>query len=133
MNLDPKKVGMWAVLVILIILFWSGIYIIVAGIRTANAQASTRLHRTYATCYNLHGTMFDGTQTRARSAASNMHRMGTRIRLVGRPFFGGYRRFVIRDTGPALSDGHIDIWYMGFSCVAWGHRPIAYKLGWGRP
>ena len=120
----------WIVMIILIVLFWYGVFVLLQGI--TDAEGATR-YRTTATCYNLHGTMFDGSQTRARSVASNMHRMGTKIRLIGRPFFGGYRRFVVRDTGPALSDGHIDIWYMGYSCMAWGNRPIVYKLGWGRP
>lgn len=96
--------------------------------------AGYKLHRTYATCYSLSGTMADGSQVRLRSAASNVHPLGTRIRLVGRPFYRGLRRFIIRDTGPALADGHLDIWWPYYGgCIGWGKRPIAYKLGWGRP
>jgi 3D (Asp-Asp-Asp) domain-containing protein len=86
--------------------------------------------RTYATSYCLHGTMADGSRTRPRSAASNVLRLGTKIRLVGRSFYG-MRRFVIRDTGGALDDGHLDLWHTSCSTsIRWGHRPIAYRLGW---
>jgi 3D (Asp-Asp-Asp) domain-containing protein len=41
---------------------------------------------------------------------------------------------VIRDTGPALADGHLDIWHPSCSAaVAWGARPVRFKLGWRRP
>lgn len=125
MNL--KQLGLFLIGSALVVAFWIGVFLIIAN--PANSYVK---HRTYATCYNLHGVMRDGSYTRARSVASNVHRMGTRIRLIGRSFHGR-RRFVVRDTGPALSDGHIDIWYMGFSCFAWGRRGITYKLGWGRP
>ena len=97
-----------------------------------DAKAQPKVYSSYATCYNLVGTMADGTYTRARSIAHNFWPPGTRIRLVGPVSFHGWRRFVVRDTGPALADGHFDIWHMGYSCAAWGHRAIQYKLGWGR-
>lgn len=78
--------------------------------------------------------MADGSGVRLRSAASNVHPLGTKIRLVGRPFYRGLRRFVIRDTGSALYDGHVDIWWYSYrDCLLWGKRPIKYKLGWGKP
>lgn len=94
------------------------------------APASTAAIRTYATCYALTGTMADGTPTRWGSAASNVLRLGTRIQLVGRSFYG-LRRFTIRDTGGALGDGHLDLWYPSTStCFAWGRRAVAYRIGW---
>lgn len=103
-----------------------------AALIPARADAMT-LHRTYATSYCLHGTMADGSYTRPRSVASNFLVPGTRIRLVGRSFYG-MRRFVVRDTGSALSDGHLDLW--ADSCgrsIRWGRRAVTFKLGWGRP
>lgn len=100
----------------------------------APGRTDYRLHHTYATCYSLSGTMADGSGVRLRSAASNVHPLGTKIRLVGRPFYRGLRRFVIRDTGSALYDGHVDIWWYSYrDCLLWGKRPIKYKLGWGKP
>jgi 3D (Asp-Asp-Asp) domain-containing protein len=78
--------------------------------------------------------MADGTGVRLRSVASNVHPLGTRIRLTGRPFFHGMRRFVVRDTGGALGDGHLDVWWPSyFDCLRWGRRPVTYKLGWEKP
>lgn len=105
-----------------------------SAVDEADARTDYRLTNTYATCYSLHGTMADGSGVRLRSAASNVLRLGTKIRLVGRPFYRGLRRFVVRDTGGALWDGHVDIWWYNYSdCLAWGRRPINYKIGWGRP
>lgn len=90
------------------------------------------LTRTYATSYCLHGTMADGSYTRPRSVASNFLPPGSRIRLVGRSFYG-MRRFVVRDTGSALRDGHLDLW--ADSCarsIRWGRRSVSFKLGWAR-
>lgn len=86
----------------------------------------------YATSYCLHGTMANGKYTHRRAVAHDFLPQGTKIRLTGRSFYG-LRRFVVSDTGPALMDGHFDIW--SDSCarsVAWGKRPIRFKLGWGR-
>lgn len=100
----------------------------------AKARTDTRLQYTYATCYSLQGTMADGSQVRLRSVASNVLPLGTRIRLVGRSFYRGYRRFIVRDTGGALGDGHVDIWWPNYSdCIHWGARSIKYKIGWGKP
>jgi 3D (Asp-Asp-Asp) domain-containing protein len=104
---------------------------LLAPILPATAHASTDVpRRTYATSYCLHGRMADGTYTRRRSAASNVLRLGTKIRLVGRSFYG-MRRFVIRDTGGALGDGHLDLWHnrCGAS-IAWGRRSVRYRIGW---
>lgn len=84
-------------------------------------------HRTYATCYALSGRMADGTRVRSGSAASNVLRLGTRIRL-DRTFYG-LRTFVIRDTGGALGDGHLDLWHPSRSaCLRWGHRAVRYRV-----
>jgi len=92
--------------------------------------ASSHARATFATCYSLTGLMADGTQTRLRSAASNVHPLGTRIRLVGRPFLRGMRRFVVRDTGGALGDGHLDLWHPSYiACVRWGRRSVTYRIG----
>lgn len=92
------------------------------------------LRRTYGTCYSLQGRMADGSWVRPRSAASNVLPLGTHIRLVGRPFLRGMRRFVVRDTGGALGDGHLDLWHPSTgSCLRWGARPLTYKLGWRKP
>ena len=97
-----------------------------------DAAHARRLTHTYATSYCLRGTMADGSYTRRRSIASNFLPMGTKIRLVGRSFFG-MRRFVVRDTGSALYDGHVDIWSDSCSrSIRWGRRPIAFHYGWRR-
>lgn len=105
---------------------------IVAMLPTASADARPDYpRRTTATSYCLNGRMADGTTVRGGSAASNVLRLGTRITL-DRGFFGR-RRFVIRDTGSALWDGHLDLW--ASSCAAsarWGRRRIAYRIGWAR-
>lgn len=106
--------------------------LLAVGAPAASARPAERA--TYATSYCLQGTMADGTRVRARSAASNVHPLGTRIRLVGRPFYGGMRRFVIRDTGGALGDGHLDLWHPSCSAsIAWGRRSVRYVIGWRRP
>lgn len=92
------------------------------------------LVRTYATSYCLQGRMADGTWVRPRSVAHNFLVPGTRIRLVGRPFVNGMRRFVVRDTGSALRDGHLDIWTASCStAIQWGRRSVTFKIGWGKP
>jgi 3D (Asp-Asp-Asp) domain-containing protein len=94
--------------------------------------------RASATSYCLYGTtasgyrLDDGDRADRRTVAHNFLFPGTKIRLLGQSFYG-FRRFVVRDTGPALSDGHFDLWSP--SCgrsVEWGRRTIVYKLGWGR-
>lgn len=102
---------------------------------SAQAEARSRFVHTYATCYNLWGSMRDGSYTRPRTVASNALSLGTRIRLVGPRSFLGVRKFVVRDTGGALGDGHLDIWYGTprgnfASCSLWGQRPVTYKIGW---
>jgi 3D (Asp-Asp-Asp) domain-containing protein len=74
--------------------------------------------------------MANGLQVHKRAVAHNFLMPGTKIKLVGRSFYG-LRRFVVSDTGPALRDGHFDIW--ADSCAksrAWGRRTIRYRLGW---
>lgn len=110
--------------------FW----LVVALVYVALASARPAERATYATSYCLQGRMADGSWVRPRSAASNVHPLGTHIRLVGRPFLGGLRRFVVRDTGGALGDGHLDLWHP--SCSAsrvWGARGVRYVLGWRKP
>lgn len=90
----------------------------------------TDYRRTYATCYQLHGRTASGAWVNRRTAAHNYLPFGTKIRLVGRQAGpGGVRRYVIRDTGPALADGHLDLWAPG-GCLRFGKRPVAYRIGW---
>lgn len=96
----------------------------------APADAAIRTH--YATSYCLNGTMANGRYVHKRAVANNFLMPGTKIRLVGRSFYG-IRRFVVSDTGPALSDGHFDLWSSSCSrSIAWGARTIRYKLGWAK-
>lgn len=95
-------------------------------------EASSRLIHSYSTSYCLHGTMADGSYTRRRSVASNFMPFGTKIRLVGRSFYG-MRRFIVRDTGSALFDGHLDLWHTSCSnSITWGRRSITFHFGWQR-
>lgn len=99
-----------------------------AGALPTPAEARPDAVETYATSYCLRGKMADGSYVRPGSAASNRHELGTRIRLLGRAFFGR-RRFVIRDTGRALGDGHVDLWAPSCSTAkAWGHRAVRYVV-----
>ncbi len=109
---------LWAIIAGLVLLF------------AASAHARPE-YRDSATAYCLTGRMADGTFTRPRSAAANHLRLGTRIRLVGRPFFGGMRRFVIRDR---IGYGtRLDLWTGSCgAAIQWGRRPVAYRIGWGR-
>jgi 3D (Asp-Asp-Asp) domain-containing protein len=79
---------------------------------------------TAATSYCLHGRMADGSYTRPGSAAMNGVRLGTRIRLTGRSFYG-QRTFVIRDR---IGWGtRLDLWHS--SCAAsraWGRRWVSF-------
>lgn len=87
----------------------------------------------YATCYNLNGTTASGTHVNKRTAAHNFLPFTTKIRIVGRQAGpGGIRKYIVRDTGPALSDGHFDLWSPG-RCSHFGVRPIRWKLGWAKP
>lgn len=96
------------------------------------AHAAT-IRTSYATSYCLSGTMANGRQVHRRAVANNFLFPGTKIRLVGRSFYG-LRRFVVSDTGPALADGHFDLWSASCSrSIRWGKRTIRYKRGWGRP
>lgn len=104
--------------------------LVAAALPAGDVQAHDGSRGTYATSYCLQGRMADGTFVRPGSAASNVLRLGTRIRLVGRSFFGR-RRFTIRDTGGALGDGHLDLWHSSCSTsMAWGARRVRYRLGW---
>lgn len=88
---------------------------------------------TYATCYQLTGLTASGTYVNRRTAAHNYLPFGTKIRLVGkRAGPGGIRRYIIRDTGPALRDGHLDLW-APWGCMTFGKRTVRYKIGWGKP
>jgi hypothetical protein len=87
-------------------------------------------HPITATSYCLHGTMADGTYTRAGSAASNELPLHARIRIVSRqPGPGGQRRFVIRDR---IGWGtRLDLWHGSCSVArAFGRRRVMYRRGW---
>ena len=107
-----------------LIIYWTWA---LAPVREADAARSS-----YATCYQLQGRTASGTWVDRRTAAHNFLTPGAKIRLVGRQAGpGGVRKYVVRDTGPALSDGHFDLWAPG-GCTAYGKRPIRWKLGWRR-
>lgn len=92
--------------------------------------AEARVRSSMATCYDLRGTTASGTKVNRRTAAHNFLPFRTRIRIVGKQAGpGGIRRYIVRDTGPALSDGHFDLWAPG-GCMAFGHRPIRWRFGW---
>jgi hypothetical protein len=79
-----------------------------------------------STSYCLSGRMADGTYTRAGSAASNRHHLGTRIQLT-RPGPGGRRVWVIRDRIGYGSD--LDLWQPACGLSrAWGRRTISYRV-----
>lgn len=83
-----------------------------------------------ATSYCLQGRAADGTYVYPGMVAHNFLAPGTKIYLTGRSFFG-QRYFQVHDTGPALADGHFDIWSSTCSTsMAWGRRFITYKIGW---
>lgn len=60
---------------------------------------------------------------------SNILPLGTKITV--RPAFYGRHWFIVRDTGGALGDGHLDLWHPSCSSsIAWGHRAVRYRRGW---
>lgn len=85
------------------------------------------------TAYCLHGTMANGAQTSRRSAASNILRLGTKIRLTGSQTGPqGMRRYVIRDRiGHGTS---LDLWTPScHTAFGFGRRRVSFKIGWGKP
>lgn len=81
----------------------------------------------YATSYCLSGTMANGKSVHPHAIAHNGLRLGTRIRLTHPAF--GMRNFIVSDTGPALRDGHFDIWTGSCAmAVKWGRRTIHYRI-----
>lgn len=79
-----------------------------------------------STSYCLSGRMADGTHTRAGSAASNRHPLGTKIRLT-KPGPGGRRTWIVRDRIGHGSD--LDLWQP--TCAAsrkWGRRKVSYRV-----
>lgn len=108
------------------------IFGVVLAWASERADGAVRSH--YATCYALHGTTASGTYVNRRTAAHNFLPFRTKIRIVGKQAGpGGIRRYIVRDTGPALADGHFDLWAPSVSqCMRFGKRSIRWKLGWGR-
>lgn len=95
----------------------------------APASASTAKSN-YATCYDLRGQTASGTYVNRRTAAHNFLPFRTKIRLVGKQVGpGGVRRYIVRDTGSALSDGHFDLWAPS-GCRQFGVKKIRWKIGW---
>lgn len=109
-------------------MFWAALVVL-----AVKAFGGAGLHHTYATCYDLRGHTSSGTKVNRRTAAHNFLKPGTKIRLVGRQAGpGGIRRYIIRDTGSALYDGHLDLWAPS-GCIQYGKKQVKYKLGWGAP
>ena len=103
-------------------------------VATPTSQAKAKVFSATATSYCLSGTMANGKQVHKRAIAHNFLKPGTKIRIIGGTGFNGRRLYVVSDTGPALSDGHFDIW--SESCdasIRWGSRGFKYKLGWAKP
>lgn len=93
-----------------------------------------RVHPAAATSYCLNGNAAHGGWVDKRTAAHDFLPPGTRIHIVGKQAGpGGVRNYVVRDTGPALMDGHFDLWAPSCSMsVNFGRRAIKWKLGWRR-
>lgn len=92
-----------------------------------------RVRSSYATCYDLNGRTASGHWVDRRTAAHNWLPFRTKIRIVGKQAGpGGIRKYIVRDTGPALSDGHFDLWAPS-GCIEFGKRPIRWKMGWAKP
>jgi 3D (Asp-Asp-Asp) domain-containing protein len=105
---------------------------VVLGCLLVPVDTAAAARSSYATCYNLQGVTASGTYVNKRTAAHNFLFPGTKIRLVGKQAGpNGVRKYVIRDTGPALRDGHFDLWSPG-GCTQFGVRPIHWKFGWGK-
>jgi len=97
------------------------------------AAKAAKTHPSYATCYDLQGKTKSGKWVNKRTAAHDFLPFRTKIRIVGpNAGPGGIRRYIVRDTGPALSDGHFDLWSPG-GCLAYGSKPIRWKIGWAKP
>jgi 3D (Asp-Asp-Asp) domain-containing protein len=100
----------------------------------STAASAFGVVRTYATCYDLNGQTASGVWVGPRVAAHNFIAFRTRIRITSRQAGPrGHRLYVIRDTGPALSDGHIDLWSYKGDCQRYGVRRITFKFGWSKP
>jgi 3D (Asp-Asp-Asp) domain-containing protein len=90
------------------------------------AESRVEYFAAHSTSYCLNGVMADGTRTRARSAASNRHPLGTRIVLT-KPGPGGIRRWVIRDRigwGSQLDFWAPTCWHSR----QWGRRHVTYRI-----
>ena len=97
----------------------------------AAAEARPADFRAESTAYCLTGRMSDGSYTRLRSAASNRHPLGTKIRVTSRrPGPLGLRRFVIRDRIGYGSE--LDFWTpsCSYALNRYGRRVVTYRLGW---
>jgi 3D (Asp-Asp-Asp) domain-containing protein len=96
---------------------------VVTAVTPAKALAET------STGYCLHGTMADGTYTRAGSVAHNGYPLGTRLTIKPSPT--GQRRFVVRDR---IGYGtQLDFWVPSCStAISWGRRVVTVRVGWKR-
>lgn len=113
-------------------IIWAIVLVLAACALLLPSEAQSA-RKSYATCYQLRGYTSSGTYVNKRTAAHNFLMPGTKIRLIGRQAGPrGVRKYVIRDTGPALSDGHFDLWAPG-NCMAYGKRRIKWKFGWSKP
>lgn len=101
--------------------------LIVAALALA-APAPAEAMTVGSTSYCLQGTMADGSYTRWGSVASNLHPLGTRIKVTRpRGGFFGMKRFVVRDRIGWGSQ--LDFWHA--SCAgsrAWGRRTVRYRV-----
>ena len=104
------------------------------AVTSPTSEAKPKVFSSTATSYCLSGTMANGKTVHKRAIAHNSLKPGTKIRIVGGTGFYGRRLYIVSDTGPALADGHFDIWSESCSkSRSWGHRSFTYKIGWGKP
>lgn len=109
------------------------IAVIIAFVGNHHHHKENNIHKTYATCYSLQGKTASGHYVNRRTAAVNWLPFHTRIRIVGKQSGPrGIRKYIVRDTGPALSDGHFDLWSPD-GCDKFGIRNIKWKIGWSKP
>lgn len=138
---DTDRVCSCVAIGLLLAIFWGfvfwGVLHLLDAVPARGAAPAVAAKRTVytstATCYQLQGRTASGTYVNKRTAAHNFLRPGTRFRLVGKQAGPtGVRRYIVRDTGPALADGHFDLWAPS-GCNYFGVRTIRYILGWSAP
>lgn len=90
------------------------------------AVAAMSFQAADSTAYCVNGTTASGAPTGPRTAASNRHSLGTKIRLT-RPGPGGIQIWTIRDR--IGSGSELDFWAGNCSSARkWGRRKVYYRV-----